>query len=64
MIDNKIKIYRAKLNLTQEDLAVRTGVTRQTILAIEKNKYMPSLGLAFRIAQVFEVGIEDVFLKG
>jgi putative transcriptional regulator len=58
---NKIKVFRAMHDLTQEDLAEATGVTRQTILAIEKGKYVPSLDLAFRIARRFEVSIEDVF---
>lgn len=47
--------------MTQSDLAERVGVTRQTIAAIEAGKYGPSLEAAFRIAQVFGVGIEDVF---
>ncbi|HII98327.1 MAG TPA: helix-turn-helix transcriptional regulator, partial [Methanoregula sp.] len=46
---------------TQEDLANAIGVTRQTILAIEKGKYVPSLDLAFRIARRFNVPIEEVF---
>jgi putative transcriptional regulator len=58
---NKIKVYRAMHDLTQEDLATAIGVTRQTILAIEKGKYVPSLDLAFRIARRFQVSIEDVF---
>ena len=58
---NKIKVYRAMHDMTQEDLAQRIGVTRQTILAIEKGKYVPSLDLAFRIARHFGVGIEEVF---
>ena len=47
--------------MTQEALAVKTGVTRQTINAIEKDKYSPSLDLAFRIADLFKVKVEDVF---
>lgn len=47
--------------MTQSELAERIGVTRQTIAAIESGKYGPSLEAAFRIAQVFGVGIEDVF---
>ena len=47
--------------MTQSDLAERIGVTRQTIAAIEAGKYGPSLEAAFRIAQVFGVGVEDVF---
>ena len=58
---NKIKVFRAMHDLTQEDLAEATGVTRQTILAIEKGKYVPSLDLAFRIARQFQVNIEEVF---
>jgi putative transcriptional regulator len=58
---NKIKVFRAMHDLTQEDLAQAIGVTRQTILAIEKGKYVPSLDLAFRIAHNFNVTVEDVF---
>jgi putative transcriptional regulator len=58
---NKIKVYRAMHDLTQEDLAKAIGVTRQTILAIEKGKYVPSLDLAFRISRHFKVNIEEVF---
>ena len=59
---NKIKVFRAMHDLTQETLAQELGVTRQTILAIEKGKYDPSLVLAFKISRFFGVGIEDVFL--
>jgi putative transcriptional regulator len=58
---NKIKVFRAMHDLTQEDLAQTIGVTRQTILAIEKGKYVPSLDLAFKIARHFQVNIEEVF---
>jgi putative transcriptional regulator len=58
---NKIKVFRAMHDMTQEDLALAIGVTRQTILAIEKGKYVPSLDLAFRISRHFRVNIEDVF---
>jgi putative transcriptional regulator len=47
--------------MTQEELANRVGVTRQTIIAIESGKYTPSLGLAFRIARTFNRGVEDIF---
>jgi putative transcriptional regulator len=47
--------------MTQQDLAEKVGVSRQTIIAIEAGKYSPSLELAFRISDVFEVGIGDVF---
>jgi putative transcriptional regulator len=48
-------------NITQEDLANAIGVTRQTVIAMEKGKYNPSLQLAFKIARYFKVKIEDVF---
>lgn len=47
--------------MTQGELAERIGMTRQTVAAIEQNKYSPSLEAAFRIARVFGVGVEDVF---
>lgn len=59
---NKIKIFRAIHNLTQEDLANKIGVTRQTILSIEKGKYIPSLELAFKIARTFNEKIENIFI--
>ncbi|CAB3290196.1 Transcriptional regulator, XRE family [Methanocaldococcus lauensis] len=59
---NKLKYYRVLHNLTQEDLAKRLGVSRQTIIAIEKGKYCPSLKLAFKIAKFFGVKIEDIFI--
>ncbi len=58
---NRIKVYRAMRNLTQEALADQLGVTRQTILAIEKGKYDPSLELAFRISRLFRVSIDKMF---
>ena len=58
---NKIKILRAEKGITQEELAEAVNVTRQTIIAIERNQYVPSLELAFRIARYFDKGIEDVF---
>ena len=47
--------------MTQEELANKVGVTRQTIIALEAGKYVPSLGLAFRIARAFGVNVEEVF---
>lgn len=58
---NSIKVFRAMHNLTQDALAQEMGVARQTILAIEKGKYDPSLDLAFKIARRFGVNINDVF---
>lgn len=60
---NKLKVYRAMNDLTQESLANELEVTRQTIIAIEKNKYDPSLSLAFKIAEYFNVSIEEIFQK-
>lgn len=61
---NKLKIYRTQVNFTQEELANRAGVTRQTIIAIEKGKYIPSLELAFKLAKIFKVKIEEMFKHG
>lgn len=60
---NKIKEYRAKNNLTQEELAKKVKVRRETIVFLEQGKYNPSLKLAFDIAQVFNLKIEDIFFK-
>jgi len=61
-ISNNIRRLRFDANeMTQQDLADRIGMTRQTIAAIEQNKYSPSLEAAFRIADVFGVTITDVF---
>ncbi len=57
-----LKVQRAIHDMTQEDLANRVGVTRQTINAIEKQKYDPSLSLAFKLARLFDVRIEEIFL--
>lgn len=61
MIKNRIKEYRAKYNMKQEELAEKTGVRRETIGNLEKGKYNPSLVLAWRIAKVFDVAIEEIF---
>jgi len=60
-VQTKLKVYRAMNDLTQEDLAKAIGVTRQTVIAMEKGKYNPSLELAFKIAHYFKVKIEDIF---
>ena len=60
-IMNNIKVLRAGKGMTQEDLAEKAKVTRQTIIAIEKGKYVPSLELAFKICKVFGKKIEEVF---
>jgi putative transcriptional regulator len=61
-MQNKLKVFRAMHDLTQESLAEKLGVTRQTIVSIENGKYDPSIGLAFKIARFFNVNIEDVFM--
>ena len=61
MIRNRIKEYRARFDMRQEDLAQRVGVRRETIGNLEKGRYNPSLVLAWRIAEVFGATIEDVF---
>ena len=58
----RIKEYRAKENLTQEDLAKQVGVRRETIVFLEQGRYNPSLRLAYDISQVFDVSIEELFI--
>jgi putative transcriptional regulator len=61
-VTNEIRRLRfANGEMTQADLAERVGVTRQTIIAIEQGRYSPSLEMAFQIAQVFNVPLDDVF---
>ena len=61
MIQNRMKEHRARLGLKQEDLAKLVGVRRETIGNLEKGRYNPSLVLAWRIAAVFSVPIEEIF---
>lgn len=61
MIRNRIKEYRARYDMKQEELANLVGVRRETIGNLEKGKYNPSLVLAWNIAKVFGVTIEDIF---
>ena len=58
---NNIKVLRAEKEITQEELADKVNVTRQTIIAIEKNKYIPSLELAYKISLFFNKKIEEIF---
>jgi putative transcriptional regulator len=61
-IRNKVRKHRFENNeMTQQELADRAGCTRQTIVALEQGKYVPSLALAFRIARIFRTSLEDVF---
>ncbi|WP_455465225.1 helix-turn-helix transcriptional regulator [Candidatus Hodarchaeum mangrovi] len=57
----RIKEFRARLNLTQKELAEKVNVRRETIVFLEKGKYNPSLKLAYNIAKVFETSIEELF---
>jgi putative transcriptional regulator len=58
---NSIRALRDARGLTQAELAARVGVTRQTLIAIEGGRYSPTLELAFQLARVFGVGLDDVF---
>lgn len=61
-VTNSIRALRFQADeMTQAELAERVGVTRQTVIAIEKGRYSPSLEVAFKIARVFEVPLEEVF---
>ena len=60
---NKVRIFRAVHDLTQEQLAGKLGVTRHAIIAIENEKYDPSLSLAFKMSDLFGVPIEDIFIR-
>jgi putative transcriptional regulator len=65
LIRNRIRDLREQVGgMTQQDLADAVGITRQTVNAIEANKYSPSLEVAFEIARVFEVPLEQVFQYG
>lgn len=60
-IRNKLKVFRAMHDWTQEELARRVSVTRKTINTIEKGKYVPSTYLALKLAKVFQVPVEELF---
>jgi len=60
-MENDLKVWRAKADVTQEELADGVGVTRQTINAIERERYDPSLELAFTLADYFDCQIADIF---
>ncbi len=62
-IENNIKMYRAKYNLTQSELAKKVQVTRQTIISLEKGSYVPSLELAMNLSETFNVSVETIFYK-
>lgn len=60
-MENQIRVLRKERGISQEDLARRCGVSRQTINAIENNKYDPTLGLAMRLARLLGTAVEDIF---
>lgn len=62
ILRTRIKELRARYDMTQEELAERVGVTRQTMLHLEKGKYNPSLLLAHRVARVLKSTVEEVFI--
>ena len=61
-MNNRIKEYRARYDITQDELAKRVNVRRETIVFLEKNRYNPSLKLAYDLAKVFSVQIEELFI--
>jgi putative transcriptional regulator len=61
VVINKVYDLRAKKGWTQEEFARKIGVTRQTVISIEKGNYTPSVLLALKIAQQFDCGVEDIF---
>lgn len=61
-MENRLEALRAQKGWTQQELAERVGVSRQTIISLERGRYNPSIGLAFRLARQFGATIEDVFI--
>ena len=63
LMENRLRILRAERNWSQQDLAERLEVSRQSVNAIETGKYDPSLPLAFRLAELFGLSIEEIFVS-
>ncbi len=59
---NRLKVERAELDITQEELAKRIGVSRQTINSIEKNRYVPSTILALKLSKIFDKNVNEFFI--
>lgn len=59
---NRLREMRERAGMTQEELAAHVGVSRQTIISLEKSKYNPSITLAYSLSKVFNMSIEDLFL--
>lgn len=64
LIENKIRVLRAEKDWTQAELANHLNISRQAVISIEKYKYLPSLELTFKIAEVFNLPIEQIFYQG
>ena len=64
MKKNRVKEFRARFDLTQQDLAERVGVRRETIVFLEKGKYSPSLKLAVKVAKVLKASVDELFVRG
>jgi putative transcriptional regulator len=62
-MENRLRVLRAERNWSQQDLAYRLEVSRQSVNAVETGKYDPSLPLAFRISELFDRPIEDIFVS-
>lgn len=62
LVKNVIKELREKNGYTQDDLALAAGVSRQTIISLEKGKYNPSIQLAFKLSKIFNLAIEEIFI--
>ena len=62
-MNNRLKVLRAERDWSQQDLADRLEVSRQSVNAIEKGRYDPSLPLAFKIADIFDLTIEEIFMR-
>ncbi|MGE5380875.1 MAG: helix-turn-helix transcriptional regulator [Methylocystaceae bacterium] len=60
-MQNRIRELRERKGMTQEELGIKVGVSRQTIISLERGKYNPSISLAYRLARTFDLKIEDVF---
>jgi putative transcriptional regulator len=63
IVENRLRVLRAERNWSQQDLAERLEVSRQSVNAIETGKYDPSLPLAFRLAELFDLAIEEIFVS-
>jgi putative transcriptional regulator len=61
MLKNNLKLYRVQADLTQEELAAIVGVSRETILFVEKRKHVPSVELAMKISKIFKIKVDELF---